>query len=68
MIAVPLFFAQDVRGVISCVRVKPPDASAPDPPGFSVEDLGRIELAAETVQRLLEHRLIVECLGWDHGG
>jgi transcriptional regulator with GAF, ATPase, and Fis domain len=68
MIAVPLFFAQDVRGVISCVRVKSRDSSAPDPPGFSVEDLGRIELAAETAERLIEHRLIAKCLGWDHGG
>ncbi len=68
MIAVPVFFAEDVRGVISCVRTKAPDATGPDPPGFGIEDMQQIELAAEIARRLVEHRLIATSVGWTHGG
>lgn len=63
MIAVPLYFAQQLRGVISCVQLKPRDATD-DPPGFSPESLRHVQLASEVVSRLLDHRLVSVTVGW----
>jgi transcriptional regulator with GAF, ATPase, and Fis domain len=63
MIAVPLYFAQQLRGVISCVQLKPVDAPE-DPPRFSGESLRHIQLAAEIISRLLDHRFVGITVGW----
>ena len=68
MIAVPLYFAGDVRGVISCVRLRAAGSRDADPPGFGVQDLGKIELAAEVARSLIEQQLVSECLGVDPAG
>lgn len=46
MIAVPLKFRGEIRGVISCVKLKPANTNTPDPEGFTPEDLVRIGEAA----------------------
>ncbi len=57
MIATPVFFGNSTRGVVSCVRLKPADSGSADPPGFSHRELRHIQVAADTLQRLIEHRL-----------
>ena len=63
MIAVPLYYGGRLRGVVSCVRLKA-NAEAPDPPGFTGAHMRQIQLAAETLQRLIEHRLLSIALAW----
>lgn len=64
MIAVPLDFAHSARGVISCVKLKPAASSEPDPPGFSPDDLHRIQRAASVLSRLLDFFLVGSSVGW----
>jgi hypothetical protein len=54
MIAVPLRFRDAIHGGVSCVRVKPPNASAPEPPPFSTADLALVTDAVREVERLIE--------------
>ena len=63
MVAVPLYFGGRIRGVMSCVRLKP-NSEAPDPPGFTGANMRQMQLAAETLQRLIEHRLLSIALAW----
>ena len=63
MLAVPLQFAGEVRGVISAVRLKPAGSAAPDPVGFSPEDLRALQLTASVLSRLVEHELIALSIG-----
>ena len=55
VIAVPLGFSGELRGVISCVQVRPGNSTDPDPPGFTQEHLLEIHLAASLLGRLIEH-------------
>lgn len=64
MIAVPLYFAQNVRGVISCVKLKPADSTEPDPAGFSPESINRIERLSAVLGRLLDLSLVGTTVGW----
>lgn len=61
MIAVPLHFAGELRGVISAVQL----SNVQEPPGFSLENLNEIRAAALVLARLLEHRLLTLVLGWE---
>ena len=63
MLAVPLLFAGELRGVISCVQLRRPDAADPDPAGFRVEHLDALQLAVGILSRLVEARLLALCLG-----
>ena len=63
MIAVPLYFAGAARGIISCVQLKPA-GEVNDPPGFPMESLRHVQLAAEVVSRLLDHRLVGVTVGY----
>jgi transcriptional regulator with GAF, ATPase, and Fis domain len=65
MLAVPLYFASEVRGVISAVRLKPADSTEPDPAGFSPEDLRGLQLTASVLSRLIEHELITLSIGME---
>jgi transcriptional regulator with GAF, ATPase, and Fis domain len=59
MIAVPLEFGGEVRGVISCVRfTRPPGEPDPD---FSAEDLTAMQAVALVIQRLANLALL-ECV------
>ena len=64
MIAVPLYFAQNVRGVISCVQLKAADTAVPDPPGFPPSAIHRIETLSATLGRLLDLTLVGTTVGW----
>ena len=62
MIAVPLYFFGELRGVISCVQFQSAEST---PPGFSGEHLHDLQLIAGALSRLIEHRLLALCLGLD---
>lgn len=64
MIAVPLYFAKQLRGVVSCVRLKPAGSPEPDPPGFSPDDLHDMERLSAILTRLLDHELVGATVGW----
>jgi GAF domain-containing protein len=63
MVAVPLYYAGELRGVISAVKLKPAAGPAGDPPGFSMGNLQQLQRTASLVSRLIEHRLLSEILG-----
>lgn len=63
MLAVPFYFSGQLRGVISGVRLKAAESTAPDPPGFLPEDLGALHLAATLLTRLIDYRLLTLTLG-----
>jgi len=63
MLAVPLAFGRELRGVISAVKLKSPQSDRPDPPGFSGDDLRFAELVTSTVGCLLDFKLLELCLG-----
>jgi GAF domain-containing protein len=67
MLAVPLYFAGELRGVLSAVRVKPADATGPDPAGFSPDDLRALQLTADVLERLIEHELLTLSFGLGTG-
>ncbi len=62
MLAVPFYFAGELRGVISAVQLKA-RADAPKPPGFTVANLGTLQLAASVLSRMLDHQLMSLVLG-----
>jgi len=64
MIAVPLYFAQNVRGVISCVQLKDANAATPDPSGFSPAAILRIERLSAVLGRMLDLSLVGTTVGW----
>lgn len=68
MIAVPLYYAGDLRGVISAVQLKPAGSPDPDPPGFTMENLQQLQRTADLLARLIEHRLLTLVLGAEIGG
>ncbi len=67
MLAVPLYFAGELRGVISAVRLKPANATGPDPAGFSPGHLRALQLSADVLERLIEHELLTLSLGLGTG-
>jgi hypothetical protein len=62
MLAVPFYFAGELRGVISAVQLKE-SADAPEPPGFTAENLDTLQLGAEVLSRIVEHQLLSLALG-----
>lgn len=62
MLAVPLCFAGEVRGVISAVQLKAASSDEPDPPGFTLANLRRIQRLADLSARLIEHALLIALL------
>jgi len=65
MIAVPLYFARQLQGVVSAVILKPADDAVPDPPGFSAENLREVQLMTDVLTRLIDHRLLAMAVGWE---
>ena len=67
MLAAPLLFAKELRGVISCVQLT--EAGAREPrPGFTPEALEALSLAAGILSRLIDHRLRELALGHSEPG
>ncbi len=65
MLAVPLYFAGEVRGVISAVQLKRAGTENGDPPGFSPGDLRGLQLTASVLSRLIEYELIALAMGME---
>ena len=63
MIAVPFDFAGQMRGVISCVQLRPA-AEASDRPGFSPQAIEHVKRAASVLGRLIDHQLLGISTGW----
>jgi hypothetical protein len=64
MIAVPFYFLQACRGVVSCVQLKRAGSRQPDPPGFRPEHLASIQRAVALLSELIEYRLLSRTVGW----
>jgi len=62
MIAVPFYFTDEMRGVISGVRLKAADDPV-EPAGFGLEDLQALQLTATVLTRMIEYRLLSLVLG-----
>jgi len=62
MIVVPFYFSDEMRGVISAVRLKAAGDSD-EPPGFGVEDLEALQLTTSVLTRMIEYRLLSLVLG-----
>jgi GAF domain-containing protein len=63
MIAVPLIFCGEERGVLSCSQSKPATGDEPDPPGFTDDDLRAVQLTTAAIGRLIEAKLLRLCIG-----
>lgn len=63
MLAVPLYFSGQLRGVISAVKLKQAESTARDPRGFSPQSLRALQLTADVLERLIEHELLTLSLG-----
>jgi hypothetical protein len=72
MIVVPLYFLNEVRGVISCVQLQ--DVEIRDgkavpigekPSGFRPEDLNAIQTISAVVRDLIDYRLLGTAIGWN---
>jgi hypothetical protein len=63
MVAVPFYFAGELRGVLSAVQLSGEDPASPEPAGFAPETLGALQLNASVLSRLLERRLLGQVLG-----
>lgn len=65
MLAVPLYFGGELRGVISAVQLKQAGSNDPDPSGFTPEHLGTLQMTASVLSRLLEQQLYTMALGME---
>ncbi len=64
MIAVPFYFLQACRGVVSCVQLKRPGSTEPGPTGFRPEHLAGIQRVSVLLSRLIELLLLSRTVGW----
>lgn len=72
MIAVPLYFLSQVRGVISCVQLfdvlvqqGEPVPAGETPRGFKPQHLLAIQTAAAVIKDLIDYRLLGTAVGWN---
>lgn len=72
MIVVPLYFLNEVRGVISCVQLLDvevrdgqAEATGELPPGFGPSELNAIQTMAAVVRDLIDYRLLGTAVGWN---
>jgi GAF domain-containing protein len=63
MLAVPFYFAGELRGVLSAVQLSKPGVQMPEPAGFPPEALGSLQLSASILAGLMERRLLGQILG-----
>jgi hypothetical protein len=65
MIAVPLNFARECRGVVSCVIRAHFDKTGGEPRRFTGESLREVSLAAYVASSLFDYTLLAGLLGWE---
>lgn len=63
MLAVPFYFFSELRGVISCVQLASGETMEMGQRGFSAEHLHELQEAAGLLSRLMEYRILAQCLG-----
>jgi len=63
MLATPLYFGGELRGVLSAVQLKPVAFAAPEPPGFTPQHLETLQLTASVLARLVDQVLYTLTLG-----
>ena len=63
MLATPLYFGGELRGVISAVQVQPADAASDEPCGFTPTQLEALQLTAAVLSRLVDQQLGALALG-----
>lgn len=61
MIATPFYLAGQLRGVLSCVKLKD-STDAPDPPPFTAANLNRVKRLATALERMLNFRILTRVL------
>jgi hypothetical protein len=61
MAVVPLYYASDLRGVVSCVQLFAEGEN--EPCGFTPDSLQQLELAVEVLSKLIDHRLLRAAIG-----
>ena len=69
MIAVPFYFAFQLRGVVSCVQLEeamPEDIGSPSA-GFESAQVSELVRAVNTVERIINATLLTAALGLDNG-
>ena len=65
MLATPLYFAGELRGVISAVQLQKEGSSEPEPPGFEPQHLDALQLTASVLARLIEQQLLSLAIGFE---
>ena len=65
MLAVPFYFFGELCGVISCVQLQPEDAAETPPAGFRAGHVEELQHTAGLLSRLIEYRILAQCLGLD---
>lgn len=72
MVAVPFYFLNEVRGVISCVQLLDvvlhdgaATATGETPGGFGPPELNAIQTIAAVVRDLIDYRLLGTAVGWN---
>jgi hypothetical protein len=72
MVAVPLYFLNEVRGVLSCVQLLDVEvrdgqaaATGETPRGFGPPELNAIQTIAAVVRDLIDYRLLGTAVGWN---
>jgi hypothetical protein len=72
MVAVPLYFLNQVRGVISCVQlidvILQQQEAVPAgkiPPGFGPGELNLLQATAAVMRDLIDYRLLGTAVGWN---
>jgi hypothetical protein len=63
MLATPLYFAGELRGVISAVQLRASGEGEAEPPGFSPQHLETLQLTASVLGRLIEQQLLSLSIG-----
>ena len=63
MLATPLYFGGELRGVLSAVQLKPAAFAASEPPGFGPQHLEALQLTASVLARLVDQALFAMALG-----
>jgi hypothetical protein len=72
MVAVPFYFLNEVRGVISCVQLLDvvvqegqAEATGQTPAGFGPPELNAIQTIAAVARDLIDYRLLGTAVGWN---
>jgi hypothetical protein len=66
MIAVPFHFAQQCRGIVSCVQLTKKQGASPTRAGFDMESMREVSRAASLLTRLFDFKLISRIIGYGH--